>query len=87
MAWVAVDRAVKASSSSGSTDRSNAGGDRATEIHDEVCERASTPSCNSFTQSYGSKQLDASLLLIPLVGFLPPTTHAWSAPSKRSSAS
>jgi GH15 family glucan-1,4-alpha-glucosidase len=40
-------------------------------IHDEVCRRAFDPSLNSFVQAYGSTALDASLLLLPLVGFLP----------------
>ncbi len=40
-------------------------------IHREVCERGFDAELGSFTQSYGSKELDASLLIIPLVGFLP----------------
>ena len=43
----------------------------ADEIHAEVCERGFDRDLNSFVQAYGSKRLDASLLLIPLVGFLP----------------
>jgi GH15 family glucan-1,4-alpha-glucosidase len=42
-------------------------------IHDQVCRRGFDPGLNSFVQSFGSKELDASLLLIPLVGFLPPS--------------
>jgi GH15 family glucan-1,4-alpha-glucosidase len=41
------------------------------EIHQEVCERGYDEQLGSFTQSYGSKELDAALLLLPLVGFLP----------------
>jgi GH15 family glucan-1,4-alpha-glucosidase len=41
------------------------------EIHAEVCERGYDPERNTFTQYYGSKELDASVLNIPLVGFLP----------------
>jgi GH15 family glucan-1,4-alpha-glucosidase len=41
-------------------------------IHDEICGRAFDPTIGAFMQSYGSKNLDASLLLIPTVGFLPP---------------
>ena len=41
------------------------------EIHAEVCRRGFDTELNSFTQFYGSKRLDASLLIIPLVGFLP----------------
>ena len=42
------------------------------EIHDEVCTQGYDSKRNTFTQYYGSQQLDASLLLIPQVGFLPP---------------
>jgi len=41
------------------------------EIHNEVCEHGYDPERNTFTQYYGSKELDASVLNIPLVGFLP----------------
>ena len=59
--------------SSGSMGRSIAGARCAQAIHDEVCaQRLRSPSCGSFVQSYGSKELDASLLLLPTVGFLPP---------------
>ncbi|MFF1679876.1 glycoside hydrolase family 15 protein [Streptomyces sp. NPDC058256] len=73
MAWVAADRAVRTLE----TDP-KLGGDlngwRAMrdEVHQEVCERGYDPGRNTFTQSYGSRELDASLLLIPRVGFLPP---------------
>jgi GH15 family glucan-1,4-alpha-glucosidase len=73
MAWVAADRAVKAVEMfgrQGPVDRWRAL--RAT-IHEEVCQRAFDPELNSFVQYYGGKMLDASLLLIPTVGFLPPT--------------
>ena len=43
----------------------------ADEIHAEVCEKGFDRELNSFVQAYGSKRLDASLLLIPLVGFFP----------------
>ena len=71
MAWVAFDRA------SGELQRQtfNDSGQRwkaiADEIHAEVCERGFDRDLGSFVQAYGSRQLDASLLLIPLVGFLP----------------
>ena len=48
-----------------------AGGDLRDEIHREVCERGYDPERRTFTQYYGSKELDASVLNIPLVGFLP----------------
>jgi GH15 family glucan-1,4-alpha-glucosidase len=71
MAWVAFDRA------SGELERRtfNDPGQRwraiADEIHAEVCEHGFDPDLGSFVQAYGSQRLDASLLLIPLVGFLP----------------
>jgi len=73
MAWVAFDRAVRSietQSVEGPVDRWRTVRD---EIHREVCERGYNPERGSFTQSYGSNELDASLLLIPLVGFLPPS--------------
>jgi GH15 family glucan-1,4-alpha-glucosidase len=71
MAWVAFDRAVRtveAQGLDGPIDRWRALRD---EIHQNVCEHGFDDELGSFTQSYGSKELDASLLLIPLVGFLP----------------
>jgi len=71
MAWVAFDRAVRTVETQGldgPADRWRAERDA---IHDEVCAQGFDPELGSFTQSYGSQELDASLLLIPLVGFLP----------------
>jgi GH15 family glucan-1,4-alpha-glucosidase len=72
MAWVAVDRLLKGATQfdlDGPVDRWRALRAR---IHEEVCREAYDPSVGAFMQAYGSKQLDASTLLIPLVGFLPP---------------
>lgn len=71
MAWVGLDRAVKAVEQhglDGPVDRWRA---LRHQIHAEVCERGWDPERESFVQSYGSDELDASLLMIPLVGFLP----------------
>jgi GH15 family glucan-1,4-alpha-glucosidase len=71
MAWVAFDRAVKfveRSSLPGPVERWRALRDK---ICDEVCERGFSPARNAFVQSYGSDDLDAALLLLPQVGFLP----------------
>jgi len=73
MAWVALDRAVKAVELyrlEGPVDRWRA---LRRELHDEVCEHGYDAGRNTFVQSYGGRQLDASLLMIPLVGFLPAT--------------
>jgi GH15 family glucan-1,4-alpha-glucosidase len=71
MAWVAIDRAVKSVEQfhlDGPLDQWRALRDQ---IHADVCEKAFDPELNSFVQAYGSKQIDASTLLLPLVGFLP----------------
>ncbi len=71
MAWVAVDRAIKLAELSGieRTDRRWEG--LRDEIFEQVCDQGFNSSKGSFTQYYGSDELDASLLMIPLVGFLP----------------
>jgi GH15 family glucan-1,4-alpha-glucosidase len=71
MAWVAFDRGIRLCEElgrEGPADRWRAIRD---EIHAEVCREAWDDQLGSFTQSYGSPELDASLLLLPLVGFLP----------------
>jgi GH15 family glucan-1,4-alpha-glucosidase len=71
MAWVAFDRAVRTVGEhglEGPVDRWRALRD---EIHAEVCTKGFDAELGSFTQSYDSRELDASLLLLPLVGFLP----------------
>ncbi|HVX62256.1 MAG TPA: glycoside hydrolase family 15 protein [Pirellulales bacterium] len=71
MAWVAVDRMIRSAEQfhcPGPIDRWR----RLREaIHDQVCQEGFNAERNSFVQHYGSKELDASLLMIPLVGFLP----------------
>jgi len=71
MAWVAFDRGVQAVERFGQSGPVERWRKARAEIHAEVCERGFDVELNSFTQSYGSKRLDASLLIIPLVGFLP----------------
>jgi GH15 family glucan-1,4-alpha-glucosidase len=71
MAWVAFDRAAKQLVIEGQNEEAPRWRALADEIHAEVCERGFDRELNSFVQAYGSKRLDASLLLIPLVGFLP----------------
>ena len=71
MAWVALDRAVKAVELHGLEGPLERWRALRREIHDEVCERGFDAERNTFVQYYGGSQLDASLLMIPLVGFLP----------------
>ena len=71
MAWVALDRAIK------NHERSGGGGDvkrwrkNRDMLHQEICEKGFNKKLNAFTQSYGSKQLDASCLRMMFVSFLP----------------
>ncbi|MFD4559815.1 glycoside hydrolase family 15 protein [Streptomyces sp. NPDC058469] len=73
MVWVAADRAVRTLE-----EYSDLSGDLAgwrelrDEVHRDVCENGFDPVRNTFTQYYGSQELDAALLLIPRFGFLPP---------------
>ena len=69
MAWVAFDRA--AGDGQSSDPESQGWRAIADEIHAEVCDRGFDRELDSFVQTYGSRELDASLLLIPIVGFLP----------------
>ncbi len=71
MAWVAFDRAVRTVESQGIDGPVDRWRTLRDEIHAEVCEHGFDEELDSFVQSYGSKELDASLLLLPLVGFLP----------------
>jgi GH15 family glucan-1,4-alpha-glucosidase len=72
MAWVAFDRGIKAveqGGGDGPVDRWRA---IRADIHAQACDRGYDRARGTFTQFYGSQQLDASLLMLPLVGFLPP---------------
>ncbi|MEW2582085.1 glycoside hydrolase family 15 protein [Streptomyces virginiae] len=73
MAWVAADRAVRTLESDpslpGEPDRWRAMRDA---VHRDVCDKGFDPERGTFTQYYGSRELDAATLLIPRVGFLPP---------------
>jgi GH15 family glucan-1,4-alpha-glucosidase len=71
MAWVAFDRAVRTVEEQGLDGPVDRWRKLRAQIHAEVCDRGFDESLGSFVQSYGSKDVDASLLLIPLVGFLP----------------
>jgi GH15 family glucan-1,4-alpha-glucosidase len=71
MAWVAFDRAVHSAEAGlpGPADRWRQIRDT---IHEQVCDKGYDPARGAFTQYYGSSELDAAVLLIPEVGFLPP---------------
>jgi GH15 family glucan-1,4-alpha-glucosidase len=71
MAWVAFDRAASEFSMRAYHESGPRWREIADEIHAEICERGFDRELNSFVQAYDSKRLDASLLLMPLVGFLP----------------
>jgi GH15 family glucan-1,4-alpha-glucosidase len=71
MAWVAFDRSVKACDQFGVKTDLQRWRSLRDKIHQDVCQKAYNQKLGSFTQAYGSDQLDASLLLLPQVGFLP----------------
>jgi GH15 family glucan-1,4-alpha-glucosidase len=72
MAWVAFDRAVRMVDRHGQDGPVDRWRELRAAVHREVCERGYDAGRNTFTQSYGSRGLDAATLLIPVVGFLPP---------------
>jgi GH15 family glucan-1,4-alpha-glucosidase len=71
MAWVAFDRAVRFAEQLGRGGHTGRWAAQRDEIHAEICDRAWDPDRRTFTQYYGSQELDASALMIPIVGFLP----------------
>jgi GH15 family glucan-1,4-alpha-glucosidase len=73
MAWVAFDRAIKSVEYFQVTGPLEHWRKLRAQIHAEVCEHAYNAKLGAFVQSYGASALDASALLIPLVGFLPPS--------------
>ncbi|MEU7820745.1 glycoside hydrolase family 15 protein [Catellatospora sp. NPDC049133] len=73
MAWVAADRAVKAAEQFGQTGPVEHWRDLCRRIRADILDQGYDPRRKTFTQFYGSAELDASLLMMPLVGFLPAT--------------
>jgi GH15 family glucan-1,4-alpha-glucosidase len=71
MCWVAADRGARLAALRGEKDRADRWWHGAKEIHADVCAKGLSDQ-GYFTQSYESSELDASLLLLPLLGFLPP---------------
>src|SRR3984893_16826927 len=71
MAWVAMDRAVKSAEQGWVNAPAEKWRSLRDKIHDEVCRKGFDGELNSFVQFYGSKHLDASLLMMAIVGFLP----------------
>jgi GH15 family glucan-1,4-alpha-glucosidase len=73
MAWVAVDRAVRMVEELDYEGPVDSWRELREQIHEQVCAKGYNADVGAFTQYYGSDELDASLLMIPLVGFLPAT--------------
>jgi GH15 family glucan-1,4-alpha-glucosidase len=73
MAWVAFDRGVRLVEELGADGPAERWRSLRARIHEEICREGFDANLGSFVQYYGSQRLDASLLLLPLVGFLPPT--------------
>jgi GH15 family glucan-1,4-alpha-glucosidase len=72
MAWVALDRAIRTAEEFASRAPVERWRGLRERIHEEVCQRGFDSGMDSFVQYFGSRVLDASLLLLPVVGFLPP---------------
>jgi len=73
MAWVGVDRAISGVEQDGLEGPLEEWRALRARIHADICHHGYDAGRNSFVQQYGSKQLDASLLMLPIVGFLPPS--------------
>ncbi|HZZ73803.1 MAG TPA: glycoside hydrolase family 15 protein [Pirellulales bacterium] len=73
MAWAALDRGIKSIEQFGVEGPLERWRGVRAAIHDDVCRRGFNARKNTFVQAYDSDELDAALLMIPLVGFLPPT--------------
>ena len=86
MAWVAFDRAIHDIEEIRLPRPRRALAQAARAIHADICAKGFDRTRNTFVQYYGAKEVDASLLLIPQVGFLPPEDPRVRAPSRRSSA-
>ena len=71
MAWVAFDRAIKSAEDFGFEGPVEKWKALRQEIHEDVCAKAYSAECGAFVQHYGADTLDASVLMMPLVGFLP----------------
>jgi GH15 family glucan-1,4-alpha-glucosidase len=79
MAWVAFDRGIKSIENFGNCGPLERWRGMRDTIHKEVCRHGFNNELGAFVQTYGSKELDASALLVPLVGFLPvedPRVHS-----------
>jgi GH15 family glucan-1,4-alpha-glucosidase len=72
MAWVAFDRAIKSAEKFGLKGPIERWRQLREQIHEEVCRKGFDQELGSFVQAYGGKELDASILLLAAVGFLPP---------------
>ena len=86
MAWVAFDRGVRTGEQFGLDGPLDRWRGVRQQIHDTVCQRGFDAKRNTFTQAFGSRELDASLLLLPTVGFLPasdPRIHGTVAAIER----
>ena len=87
MAWVALDRTVRDAERFNLQAPLESWRKFRDRIHAMICGIGFDSERNTFTQSFGSSELDASLLLIPSLAFCRQTIHACAAPRRRSSGS
>jgi GH15 family glucan-1,4-alpha-glucosidase len=79
MAWVAIDRAVRTAEEFGLKGPVERWRELRQTMHDQICEQGFNQERGAFTQYYGGENLDAAVLMIPLVGFLPATDERVSS--------
>ena len=83
LSWVALDRAIRMARQRGLPAPEDRWINQRNAIYEEIMEKGWNPERESFVQYYGSKALDASLLLMPLVKFVGPTDPRWLATLER----
>jgi pentatricopeptide repeat protein len=78
-AWIALDRAMRLAASTGKPGHVDRWGQERDRIHDQIMNRGWNRDRKAFVQNYGNDVLDASLLLMPLVGFIAPNDPMWQS--------
>ncbi len=78
-AWIAFDRAIRMAADRGLPSRSGTWAEERDRVYDQIMNLGWNPQRKAFVQRYGSDVLDASLLLMPLVGFIAPNDPMWQS--------
>jgi GH15 family glucan-1,4-alpha-glucosidase len=81
-AWIALDRAIRLAGETGKPGRVDRWTEQRNSVYEQIMARGWNPKKKAFVQHYGSEVLDASLLLMPLVGFIAPNDPKWQSTLK-----